>query len=217
MLPLLVFIARLGPADPGKEGVNAAMAHLCTECQRTTRLVSRRPTSNSENASSRPCANSPHLNELHFYNSEPIPSRPFSVQLPASSLQGYTSHLVDGYLSRCLASSPPINHHSPVTTRQPLPGVPAAPLRRGALPETANRVELGLTHRKQSTGYPSTRDSSHPTNFHQSIASAMAAECRLAFHESRITSHESKALRCYNRTSGKTWRRADMSTGRVWA
>jgi hypothetical protein len=39
------------------------------------------------------------------------------------------------------------NHHSPVTTHH-------------ALPETAKRVEAHVNHRKQSAGYPSTRDSS---------------------------------------------------------
>jgi hypothetical protein len=42
------------------------------------------------------------------------------------------------------------NHHSPVTTHQ-------------SLPETDKRVETRLSDRKQTTGYPSTRDGSYPT------------------------------------------------------
>jgi len=50
------------------------------------------------------------------------------------------------------------NHHSPLTNRIVLPGVPKTPRVLGWLPETVTRVEMHLSYRKQTIAHRSTRN-----------------------------------------------------------
>jgi hypothetical protein len=173
------------------------MAHSGTETQRTSRLVRRRPTPNSENASSKPRVNSRQITGLASSNSERSSMCGSILEPPISNLQNLPGASETPRVLGRLIGTPERLEVRLTRRKQSTECRP----NRYSSHRTSWRQHLASTwaangrlafHESRTTGHESrVPGSDHEPGFRRPV-----------FGRSRNTSHESRASRCYNLSSG---------------